>query len=66
MEHAIENEVYRITRDFSGSVSAEHGIGLHKKKWLSHSRSEAELALMKSIKQAIDPQGLLNPGKILD
>lgn len=66
MEHAIESEVYRITRGFSGSVSAEHGIGLHKKKWLDHSRSEAELALMKSIKQAVDPQGLLNPGKILD
>ncbi|WP_029654941.1 FAD-binding oxidoreductase [Marinobacter daepoensis] len=66
MEHAIESEVYRITRDFSGSVSAEHGIGLHKKKWLSHSRSESELALMKSVKQAVDPQGLLNPGKIMD
>jgi FAD/FMN-containing dehydrogenase len=66
MEHAIESEVYRITRDFSGSVSAEHGIGLHKKKWLRFSRSETELALMRSIKQALDPQGLLNPGKILD
>ena len=66
MEHAIETEVYRITQAFSGSVSAEHGIGLHKKKWLRHSRSEAEINLMKTIKGAMDPHNLMNPGKIFD
>jgi FAD/FMN-containing dehydrogenase len=46
-------------------VSAEHGIGTVKKKWLGHSRSPEEIALMKLIKQALDPHGLLNPGKVV-
>lgn len=66
IEHAIETEVYRITQAFSGSVSAEHGIGLHKKKWLGHSRSDAELSLMKTIKATMDPYNLMNPGKVMD
>lgn len=48
------------------SVSAEHGIGLEKKAQLSKSRNEAELALMRTLKQALDPRGILNPGKIFD
>lgn len=47
-----------------GSVSAEHGIGLLKKPYLKHTRSEYEIELMKSIKKAFDPKGILNPGKI--
>lgn len=66
IENAIETEVYLITQAFSGSVSAEHGIGLHKKKWLKYSRSETELSLMKNIKMAMDPNNLMNPGKIFD
>lgn len=65
-EHAIETEVYRITKAFSGSVSAEHGIGLHKKKWLRHSRSEIEVNLMQTLKAAMDPNKIMNPGKVLD
>lgn len=65
-EQAIEAEVYRITQTFSGSVSAEHGIGLHKKQWLSYSRSETEMNLMKTLKIAMDPNKIMNPGKILD
>ena len=49
----------------SVAVSAEHGIGLDKKSWLPISRSEAEIALMRAIKQALDPRATLNPGKIL-
>ena len=60
----IEALVYGGLRAFNGSVSAEHGIGLEKKPWLAISRNATELALMKSIKQALDPKGLLNPGKI--
>lgn len=65
-EHAIEALVYGMTRDFAGSVSAEHGIGLHRKPWLGHSRTPAELSLMRAIKQSVDPLNLMNPGKLLD
>lgn len=64
-EHQVEEAFYAIIRDFSGSVSAEHGIGLHKKQWLGHSRSPEEIALMKVLKNAMDPGNILNPGKIL-
>ena len=61
----IEQQVYAPLAAFQGSVSAEHGIGLEKKSYLHISRSEPELALMRSLKTALDPQGILNPGKIL-
>jgi len=48
-----------------GSVSAEHGIGTLKKQWLGHARSEAEIALMRTLKAALDPDHLLNPGKVI-
>jgi FAD/FMN-containing dehydrogenase len=48
-----------------GSVSAEHGIGLEKEPWLYLSRSPAELALMRRIRQALDPRGIPNPGRVL-
>jgi FAD/FMN-containing dehydrogenase len=48
-----------------GSISAEHGIGLVKKPWLSSVRSPAEIALMGGIKKVLDPNGILNPGKLL-
>jgi FAD/FMN-containing dehydrogenase len=63
--HAIEAAVYDVVRDEGGSVSAEHGIGLLKRDWLAHSRSAAEIALMRTLKHALDPQGILNPGKLL-
>jgi FAD/FMN-containing dehydrogenase len=48
-----------------GSISAEHGIGTMKKKWLGHARGEAEIALMRTLKAALDPDQLLNPGKVI-
>jgi FAD/FMN-containing dehydrogenase len=60
----IEALVYRSLGDFGGSISAEHGIGLEKKPYLAICRSEAEIALMRTLKAAIDPRGILNPGKI--
>jgi FAD/FMN-containing dehydrogenase len=60
----IESVVYRGLEGFRGAVSAEHGIGMEKKHWLPVSRSEAEIALMRTLKQALDPRGTLNPGKI--
>ncbi|HEX9812460.1 MAG TPA: FAD-binding oxidoreductase [Burkholderiales bacterium] len=58
--------VYQPLASLGGSVSAEHGIGLEKKSWLYVSRSADEIAVMRSIKEALDPLYLLNPGKIFD
>ena len=63
--HAVETAVYDVVRDYGGSVSAEHGIGVLKRDWLRFSRSEAEIALMRTLKGALDPKGILNPGKML-
>ena len=60
----IEAVVYGGLAAFRGSVSAEHGIGLEKKPWLSISRNDIEVGLMRNIKQMFDPKGILNPGKI--
>ncbi|NYZ63147.1 FAD-binding oxidoreductase [Luteimonas deserti] len=49
-----------------GSISAEHGIGLVKKPYLRSTRSDAEIAVMRGIKAALDPAGILNPGKLFD
>ena len=69
---AFHAECGRVTRLLcevlamhGGSISAEHGIGLLKRSYLSSSRSAAEIALMSGIKQAFDPHGILNPGKLL-
>jgi FAD/FMN-containing dehydrogenase len=59
-----DRDVYGPLMDFGGSVSAEHGVGLEKKGWLARSRSETELNLMRQIKRSLDPNNLLNPGKI--
>lgn len=62
---AVEAMVYGIVREHRGSVSAEHGIGAKKRGVLGHTRSPAELAAMRAIKAALDPRGILNPGKLL-
>ncbi len=56
----------QVLKDFDGSISAEHGIGLVKKGYLDSTRGPAEIALMKAVKRTFDPQGLLNPGKVFD
>lgn len=60
----VNNLVYKPLHAIGGSVSAEHGIGLEKKDYLSLSRSPEELAVMKNLKQMLDPKNILNPGKI--
>ncbi|MDR3100054.1 MAG: FAD-binding oxidoreductase [Paraburkholderia sp.] len=60
----IDRVIYDVTREFHGSVSAEHGIGVKKKAFLAHTRSEVEIAAMRQIKAALDPRSILNPGKI--
>ena len=63
---AFERLVYAQVEARGGSISAEHGIGLHKKPYLGASRTPDELAAMRAIKQALDPLHLLNPGKVFD
>jgi FAD/FMN-containing dehydrogenase len=63
-KHAVECIVYERLARVNGSISAEHGIGLEKREFLPHSRSAAEIELMKTLKTAFDPKNLLNPGKI--
>lgn len=60
----LDEIVYGCVARFGGSISAEHGIGRIKRNRLSLSRSEAELALMRHLKDALDPRGILNPGRI--
>ena len=60
----VEALVYGPLGDLGGSISAEHGIGLEKKPYLSVCRSESEVALMRALKAALDPERILNPGKI--
>ena len=60
----VDEVMFTMIEKFKGSISAEHGVGLTKKAYLGHTRSEAEIRLMKDIKRAFDPDGILNPGKI--
>jgi FAD/FMN-containing dehydrogenase len=62
----VEEQVYGCLAPFAGAISAEHGIGLEKRPYLPISRSEAEIALMKSLKRMLDPKNILNPGKVVD
>ncbi|MGD9941854.1 MAG: FAD-binding oxidoreductase [Burkholderiaceae bacterium] len=64
-EAEIEDFVYGLVGQWRGSISAEHGIGAVKRRHLGASRSEAEIALMRTLKQALDPRGILNPGKVI-
>jgi len=64
--HAVEAIIYGALEGRSGSVSAEHGIGLEKRNYLPLSRSEAEISLMRQLKRALDPRNILNPGKIFE
>ena len=63
---AVKRAVYEPLAAIGGSISAEHGIGLDKKKYLHLSRNAEEVALMRTLKRALDPNGILNRGKIFD
>ena len=66
---ALQSEIYGVVHDsvhgHAGSISAEHGVGQLKRDELPRYKSPVELALMRRIKRALDPQGLMNPGKVL-
>ena len=62
---AIMRVIYDSTLEDAGSISAEHGLGQSKRAAAQHYKAPLELELMRSIKQALDPAGLMNPGKLL-
>lgn len=63
---ALSQLVHDSAHAHGGSISAEHGIGQHKRDMLGRYKSPVELDLMRRIKQALDPKNLLNPGKVLE
>jgi D-lactate dehydrogenase (cytochrome) len=64
-EPTIKRAIHDLVREFGGSFSAEHGIGRLKVEELEHYAATVELDLMRAVKQALDPNGVLNPGKVL-
>lgn len=63
--NALTPEVFALVQKHGGSVSAEHGVGLLKRDYLHYTRSAEEIAVMRQIKAVLDPDGILNPGKML-
>jgi FAD/FMN-containing dehydrogenase len=62
---AVDDAVLRLAAELGGTISAEHGVGVAKTRWLGLVRGEAEIAAMRALKAALDPDGLLNPGVVL-
>ena len=58
-------EVFRIALELGGTLSGEHGIGLLKRRWLGEELGEDQLELQQRIREVFDPQGILNPGKVI-
>ena len=61
----IENAVYDVIASFDGSISAEHGVGRHRRESLKKRKPAIELEMMRAVKNALDPKGIMNPGKML-
>ena len=64
-DHTVDLAVAELVASLEGSISAEHGIGRAKRHLLGLTRSEAEIRTMRSVKEALDPQGILNPGVLI-
>jgi FAD/FMN-containing dehydrogenase len=64
-EDSVNKLVYEVVRELGGSISAEHGLGQLKRDTIRDYKDPLELELMRTIKQALDPHGLMNPGKVL-
>ena len=63
---SVNDLVFQTVQKYGGSVSAEHGVGMTKKPYLSYSRSETEIEYLKELKKVFDPKGIMNRGKIFD
>jgi FAD/FMN-containing dehydrogenase len=64
-DEQVDDAVLRLVAERGGSISAEHGIGTAKKRWLHLARSDAEIEAFRAIKRALDPAGILNPNALL-
>jgi FAD/FMN-containing dehydrogenase len=62
---SINEDIMLMIGEYSGAISAEHGVGVIKRDFLDQSRTAEEIALMRSIKTAMDPKGILNPGRVI-
>jgi FAD/FMN-containing dehydrogenase len=62
----VSENVFALVKEYGGSVSAEHGVGLLKKPFLGYAREPQEIVYMQAIKKVFDPKGVLNPGKIFE
>jgi len=65
LTHVVRDEIFRLALDLGGTVTAEHGIGSARREWLPIQRGEGAVAAMRAIKDALDPLGILNPGRVL-
>ena len=65
LQPQVNRIVHDLVAELGGSISAEHGIGQLKREELAHYRSAIEMDMMRTIKQALDPRGIMNPGKVL-
>lgn len=63
--HEVDQHMFAMIARFKGSISAEHGVGVTKRPYLHFTRSTDEIQLMRGIKAVFDPDGILNPGKLL-
>ncbi len=61
----INHDIMLMIGEYSGAITAEHGIGVLKRDYLSQTRSKSEIALMKTLKSTMDPKGILNPGRVI-
>jgi len=64
LTHVVRDEIFRAALALGGTVTAEHGIGAARREWLPVQKGEGAVAAMRAIKAALDPLGILNPGKI--
>jgi glycolate oxidase len=65
LTRVVRDEIFRAALDLGGTVTAEHGIGAARREWLPIQRGEGAVAAMRAIKDALDPLGILNPGRVL-
>ena len=61
---AAADEVFRAALELGGTLTGEHGVGLIKRRWLALELGEDSMAVHRTIKAALDPSGILNPGKV--
>ena len=64
-EEQVSVLIYDLVEEFGGSISAEHGVGVLKREYLKRYKSDVDLNLMRTLKDALDPQNVLNPGKVI-